>query len=71
MNSGDLNNPDFDVSNFTGGYSGPPVDPTPFTTTAAATMEMPTAEELANMDLTQPAFYANYRLMNPSKFRSQ
>lgn len=78
-NSGDLNIPNFDYTDFNGGFGGQGMDiaslmggaapvgagagmgmpPPPTTTTAPTAMDLPTAQELADMQFT-PSFYARY-----------
>lgn len=53
QNSGDLNNPDFDFNNFTGGLNGPTLDPYSFAAAATqARNPLPTADELADVSFS-------------------
>ncbi|KAK3075610.1 hypothetical protein LTR53_000948 [Teratosphaeriaceae sp. CCFEE 6253] len=59
QNTGELNVTDFDFANFTGGFSGPALDPSAFATAAAASSTdgfASTPEDLADINFT-PTFY--------------
>ena len=51
QNTGDLNIPDFDFSNFTEGYSGPAMGPSDFAT-AGTGINIPSAQDLADVNFT-------------------
>lgn len=58
QNTGDLNIPDFDFNNFTGGIDGPSLDPNAFTVTASSIADNLAADpgDFADINFT-PTFY--------------
>ena len=55
QNTGDLNIPDFNLAEFTGGYSGASMDPTFGATTSG--INIPSAQDLADVNFT-PTYFA-------------
>ena len=61
QNSGDLNIPDFNLADFTGGYSGPPMDPIGAFGTAAGAgsgVTIPSIQEMADVNFS-PAYFTH------------
>ena len=51
QNTGDLNIPDFNFADFTGAYSGAPMDASSFATTGSS-INIPSAQDLADVNFT-------------------
>lgn len=61
QNTGDLNIPDFDFANFTGDMSGQTINTASYNPTGNIGFNLPTAEDLAEVDFTSPNFFVTNR----------